>query len=282
MQSPEGQYIGKIASLPTLHEKDSVIAPIFRSELGVEVQVASIDTDQFGTFAGEIPRTLSQLDSAIAKARAAIANTGIPLAIASEGSIGPNPLIPIVSSDLETIVFVDNEREILIHESYRSAEIVAARKIFRPGDDLEDFLVKADFPTHALIVRTEEVGALRPVKGIRDKAELIRVIQELSATSDSVIVESDLRASFSPSRMKNIAACAKLLARRIASHCPKCNTPGWGSVSPVFGLPCVDCGSNVESAVMADQYGCVKCAHTQLFARAATSAEARFCDSCNP
>jgi hypothetical protein len=282
LTSLDGPYFGKIAVLPTLHEKDSVIAPIFLSELGIQVQVASIDTDQFGTFAGEIPRTMSQLDTAIAKARAAIAGTGIPLAIASEGTIGPNPLIPIASSDLETMVFVDSEQELVIHDSYRSEEITTLRKVFRAGDNLDEFLRKADFPAHALIVRTEETLATMPVKGIRDKAVLVQAIQDLSRDSGSVIVESDLRASFSPSRMRNIAACARLLARRITSLCPQCNTAGWGSISPVFGLPCADCGSNVDSAVRADQYGCGKCEHRQVFARAATVAEARFCDSCNP
>ena len=282
MTSLDGPYFGKIAVLPTLHEKDSVIAPIFLSELGIQVQVASIDTDQFGTFAGEIPRTMSQLDTAIAKARAAIAGTGIPLAIASEGTIGPNPLIPIASSDLETMVFVDSEQELVIHDSYRSEEITTLRKVFRAGDNLDEFLRKADFPAHALIVRTEETLATMPVKGIRDKAVLVQAIQDLSRDSGSVIVESDLRASFSPSRMRNIAACARLLARRITSLCPQCNAPGWGSVTPIFGLPCADCGSNVDSAVRADQYGCGKCEHRQVFARAATVAEARFCDSCNP
>ena len=282
MTALDGPYFGKIAVLPTLHEKDSVITPIFQSELGIQVKVASIDTDQFGTFAGEIPRTMSQLDTAIAKARAAIASTGIPLAIASEGTIGPNPLIPIASSDLETMVFVDSEQELVIHESYRSEEITAARKIFRPGDNLDEFLRKADFPAHALIVRTEHALPIPPVKGIRDRAVLVQAIHDLSSDLGSVIVESDLRASFSPSRMRNIAACARLLARRIASLCPQCNTAGWGSVSPVFGLPCADCGSSVDSAVRADQYGCGKCEHRQFFARAATVAEARFCDSCNP
>jgi hypothetical protein len=225
---------------------------------------------------------MSQLDTAIAKARAAIAGTGIPLAIASEGTIGPNPLIPIASSDLETMVFVDSEQELVIHDSYRSEEITTLRKVFRAGDNLDEFLRKADFPAHALIVRTEETLATMPVKGIRDKAVLVQAIQDLSRDSGSVIVESDLRASFSPSRMRNIAACARLLARRITSLCPQCNTAGWGSISPVFGLPCADCGSNVDSAVRADQYGCGKCEHRQVFARAATVAEARFCDSCNP
>lgn len=282
LESQASPYFGKVVVFPTLHEKESVVTPIFQSELGIDVQVAKIDTDQFGTFSGEIPRTLSQLDAAIAKARAAIAETGIPLAIASEGTIGPNPMIPIASSDLETIVFIDSENEIVIHESFRSSEIVAERKIFRSGDNLEEFLSKADFPAHGLIVRSEQDVSLAPVKGIRDKAVLVQAIQDLSGNSGSVIVENDLRASFSPSRMRNIAACARLLARRIASLCPQCNTPGWGSVTPIFGLPCADCGTNVESAVMADQYGCGKCEHRQIFARTATVADARFCDSCNP
>jgi hypothetical protein len=225
---------------------------------------------------------MSQLDAAIAKAQAAIAKTGIPLAIASEGTIGPNPLIPIASSDVETVVFIDSENDVLIHESFRSAEIVVARRIFRPGENLEEFLSKADFPSHGLIVRAEHGKASAPVKGIRDKSALLQSINDLAGDSGSVIVESDLRASFSPSRMRNIAACARLLARRIASLCPQCSAPGWGNVKPIFGLPCADCGSNVESAVMADQYGCGKCEHRQIFARAATAAEARFCNFCNP
>jgi len=282
LASPDRLYFGKVAVLATLHEKDSVITPIFHDELGIEIQVSKIDTDQFGTFAGEIPRTMSQLESAIAKARAAIATTGIPLAIASEGTIGPNPLIPIASSDFETIVFVDCEQELVIHESYRSSEIITAHKIVSPGENIDEFLAKADFPNHGLIVRTENVQPVAAVKGIRDKAVLIEAIQDLSLGSGSAVVESDLRASFSPSRMRNIAACARLLARRIASMCPQCDAPGWGSISPIFGLPCADCGSNVASAVMADQYGCGKCEHRQVFARAETVAEARFCDSCNP
>ena len=275
-------YVAKIAVLPTLHGKESVIAPVFQNLLSISVQVATIDTDQFGTFAGEVPRTLSQLETAVAKAQAAIASTGIPLAIASEGTIAPNPLIPIAISDLETMVFVDSERGIVIHESYRSAEITAVREIFQPGEYLDGFLAKADFPSHAMIVRSQKADSVQSVKGIRDKETLVHAIEELARFTGSVVVESDLRAAFSPSRMKNIGECARLLALRIASNCPHCNTPGWGRVSPIFGLPCADCGSSVETAVMADQYGCVSCEHKQSIGRAATLADARFCDSCNP
>jgi hypothetical protein len=278
----ESAYFGKTATLPTLHGKETVLSPIFQSALGLSIQVSEIDTDQFGTFSGETPRTLSQLDAAVAKARAAIALTGIPLAIASEGTIGPNPLIPIASSDLETLVLIDSERDLIIHESFRSSAIVTARRTFQPGQDLDEFLAKADFPHHGLIVRTESPAAFRAVKGIRDFDKLVQAIQDLSSKSGSVIVESDLRANFSPSRMQNIAKCAGLLAERIASTCPQCDAPGWGKVAPVFGLPCADCGQKVESAVASDQLGCTKCDHVQTTQRAGAFAESRFCDSCNP
>lgn len=282
MQAPISEYDGQIALLPTLHGKESVIAPVFLEQLGIEVRLANIDTDKFGTFAGEIPRTLSQLEAAISKARASIALSGAPLAVASEGTIGPDPVIPLATSDFETLVFIDAEKDLVIHESYRSSVITVASKVFAPDQPLDEFLQKADFPEHALIVRSEDGQSFPPLKGIRDKAVLIQAIQDLSSFYGSVVVESDLRACFSPSRMRNIESCARLLASRIKSHCPACVSPGWGKVAPVFGLPCADCGSHVEQVVRADRYGCVRCDFTEVFARSSSVAEPRFCDSCNP
>lgn len=282
MASLESAYFGKTATFPTLHGKESVIAPIFLSALGLNVQVSGVNTDQFGTFSGETPRTLPQLETAVAKARAAIALTGIPLALASEGTIGPNPLIPIASSDLETLVFVDSEKKLIIHESFRSSAIVTVRVGANPSDNLEAFLIKSDFPNHALIVRTEPPASFHAVKGIQDIETLRGAITELAKESGTVVIESDLRASYSPSRMQNIAQCARLLAARIASTCPDCHTPGWGSVNPIFGLPCADCGEFVETAVAADQLGCSKCEYKQTVPKLSGFAEARFCSACNP
>ena len=282
MAALESPYLGRRATLPTLHGKESAISPIFQSVLGISVEVSKVDTDQFGTFSGETPRTLSQFDAAVAKARAAIALTGIPLAIASEGTIGPHPMIPIASSDVETLVFIDSERDLIIHETFQSSEIVTARAVVRPGENLDAILSRADFPTHAMIVRTEGPAAISAIKGIRDFETLEKAIQKLAQDTGSVIVESDLRASSSPSRMLNIAESARLLAGRILSTCPQCHSPGWGRVAPVFGLPCGDCGELVESAVAADQLGCVKCDHKRTVPRLDNLAEARFCDSCNP
>lgn len=275
------QYLGQTASFATMHNKESVVGPIFQELLGIKVVPAGIDTDQFGTFSGDVARNRPPLETAIAKAKAAVLESGNSLGIASEGTIGPHPLIPISSSDSELMVFIDTNLDLVIHESIRSTEIVTARKVVNQGDDLESFLGQADFPHHGLIVRSG-TGPNDPViKGIRDRAELLAAISKL-AREGSVVLETDLRANFNPSRMRVIAQCARLLASRIASECPSCKSPGWGSVQPLFGLPCQDCGEQVDSVVSADRMGCVKCDHNLIHERPQSSAEARFCTFCNP
>ncbi|MFM1994871.1 MAG: hypothetical protein RLZZ610_388 [Actinomycetota bacterium] len=280
--SSQTRYSGRIAALATLHGKEAAISPVFGDELGIQVQLARVDTDEFGTFSGEIPRGLSQLDTAIAKANEAIKQTGQTLAIASEGTVGPDPLVPIISSDLETLVFVDTELGLVIHESYRSNNIKLVRQEFQPGDNLEEFLARADFPNHGLIVKSKPSNDFQAVKGLTDELSLREAINQLSHNGDSVIVESDLRANYCPSRMLNIAECAKLLAKRIASDCPSCQAPGWGRIEPLFGLECGDCGDWVATAVSADRMGCVSCSYVEEKFRPSRSAEPRFCPSCNP
>lgn len=273
-------YSGSIAVLATIHGKESVIAPAFREQLGIEVQVAAIDTDSFGTFAGEVPRKLSQFESARAKAVAAIEKTGMQIGIASEGTIGPHPMIPFVSSDFETVVFFDSENDLLIQESYRSSNIVASRTIAKPDSDLEEFLRKADFPNHGLIVRSSANNTI--IKGIVSPHDLERALGMVWQEAEEAEIESDFRASFSPSRMANIAHCTELLVNRIKEACPECAAPGWGSVEPVFGLPCVSCGEAVSTVVREYRNGCSKCDYMEHFPAEAQQAEARFCQACNP
>ena len=49
-----------------MHGKERVIAPVLFERLGLRVEVAKgIDTDQLGTFAGEIPRVGTMLEVAV-------------------------------------------------------------------------------------------------------------------------------------------------------------------------------------------------------------------------
>ena len=84
------------AVLATRHGKGPAFARAL-SPLGMEVVLAdAVDTDAFGTFSGERPRTLSALDTAQAKARAALGSGSWALGLASEGTYGPHPEAPVL------------------------------------------------------------------------------------------------------------------------------------------------------------------------------------------
>ena len=66
-------YKGKLVILATKHQKEKVIGPVFEAELGCLVHVPTdYDTDQFGTFSGEIPRKLSQYETLIQKGKVVV------------------------------------------------------------------------------------------------------------------------------------------------------------------------------------------------------------------
>jgi hypothetical protein len=275
-------YSGRVAALATKHAKDEAIASVFRDLLGIQVQVSNIDTDSFGTFTGDIPRTNSPLKTAVAKARAGMAESGHSLGLASEGTIGPDPFIPFITADIETIVFVDDGREIVVSETTRSTEITAIRETVIPDTDLTKLLGRADFPRHGLIVRPPEPHVAPIAKGITDETALLLAIRECASHYGTAVVESDLRACYSPSRMRNIQECASRLAERIGTRCPECAGPGWGRTEPVRGLPCSACGTYVETAIRADVFGCPGCPAEREDPRPSQSVEPRWCPSCNP
>lgn len=275
-------YSGGVAALATKHAKDEAIAPVFHDLLGIQVQVVHIDTDSFGTFAGEIPRTDSPLNTAVAKARAGMAESGHALGLASEGTIGPDPFIPFFTADIETIVFVDDARGIVVSETTRSTEVTAIRETVSPDADLTKLLSRADFPRHGLIVRPPEPHVAPIAKGITDETALLLAIRECTWNYGTAVVESDLRACYSPSRMRNIQECATRLAARIGTPCPECAGPGWGQIEPVRGLPCSACGTYVETAIRADVFGCPGCPAMREVSRSQQSVEPRWCPSCNP
>jgi hypothetical protein len=277
-------YRGRDVVLTSKHQKHGVVAPHFFGKLAMNVVELDLDTDQFGTFSGEKPRTLSQYEAAVAKARLGVTHSGISLGIASEGAIGADFQIPLLNSDVELLVFVDLESDLVIAERYRSFEITAVSREVIPGDDLSQLLMSADFPRHALIVRTEIEGSTTSIKGITEKNQLIDAIEKLSRESDlkKVIVESDLRAHFSPSRRENIAKAAELLAARVAALCPECQTPGWGRTSYELGVPCMDCGLVNGEAVRREILGCTRCEFSTPGEVIATTLDPARCMECNP
>ena len=272
-------YRGIEAVITTQHSKEKLIAPTFAT-LGIEIFHHKFDTDTLGTFSGEIPRTLPQRDTALRKARIGMDATGIKYGLASEGSIGPDPIVPFINSAIESIAWIDDVNKIEIIEYERGTEVVAVKIEVASLDALGDFLDRADFPNHALIAYS--AGKRGPIyKGLRDLAELEKAVSELTKTGGAII-ESDLRAHMSPSRSEVIRRCAEKLAMRLQELCAKCETPGFGVIANLYGLNCEECGEEVEQAVRGELKGCAKCEYKEEKLNRKESVSPAQCLRCNP
>ena len=277
----KSRYNSRLVVMPTKHDKAKLVSKHFNEILAMQVQEVFVDTDVFGTFSGEIERVGTPLETAVKKARVGIETTGNPFALASEGSVGPDPVFGFINANIETMVFVDDELDIQIHETIKSNEILAFTTT-TTKNNLEEFLKKADFPNHALIVKPNNgQGA---VKGIRDLIELEEAIKKSrDASSDGeAIIESDLRAMCSPSRQKNISAVALKLVQRLSKTCTDCQTPGWGLKSFTRGVECSECGEFSADAIKQEVLCCFKCEYTALGAVINVTLDPARCMNCNP
>ena len=267
--------------MPTKHDKGRLVAPHFHNLLQVHIEEVNLDTDVLGTFSGEIERVGNSLETAIRKAKLGIEATGNPYVIASEGSITTDPFVPFISADIETLLFIDEELGITVHETVISNQIIAATTTTLKNN-LDEFLKRADFPNHALIVKPN-IGA-GAIKGIRELRELEKAIIEArdKSADGQAIIESDFRAMYSPSRQENISKVGLKLAQRLVNTCPDCHTPGWGLKSYTRGVHCSGCGEYAENALKEEILGCVKCEYTKPGAVINVTIDPSRCMGCNP
>lgn len=274
----------KRVALGTMHGKAAAIAPPFLA-LGVSVEVpAGLDTDQFGTFSGEVARAGTMEQAARAKAKAAVAMTGLPVGLASEGAYGPHPVIPFLALGQELLLWHDAATGREIVELLRDDRPTYDQALVASVGEVEGFLARIAFPEVAVVVAGE--GASRPVaKGLTEPRAVERAVAEAMALSDSgrALVMTDMRAHLNPRRMAVIADLAQRLAARLARPCPSCNAPGWGRLRLEAGLPCGDCGTPT-GLVRSEVLGCTACgAETaQPFPGAPDWADPGQCPICNP
>lgn len=279
-------YRGKIAVLTTKHGKERVISRPLRVALGLAVRIAEMDTDLLGTFTGEIERIGTPSEVATRKARLGMKATAESLGLASEGSFGPHPLIPWLPSNHELLVFVDDGLGIEVVESVITEHTNYNHTSVQRAEELDPFLKRVRFPSHAVIARPNE--GLKPglvFKGITDIDTLQAAVERCAdASSDGrVHIETDMRAHMNPMRRRTIRQVAFRLARRLACSCPTCGAPGWGQVGAERGLPCEECGT-ATSLIQHEVFGCARCSHRTLRPRSdgRLSAEPGECPYCNP
>lgn len=117
------RYRGRVAALATKHAKERALAWPLGRGLGLSLRVpAGMDTDMLGTFTGEIPREGTPAEVVRRKARLGITAAKLPIGMASEGSFGPHPLMPLLPSDFEVLVFVDDEEGFAVSQEVVTAE----------------------------------------------------------------------------------------------------------------------------------------------------------------
>ena len=278
-------YHGCRAVLVTMHGKEQAVRKPFQDVLNITVNASNgIDTDLFGTFTGERPRSGTMLETALAKARLGIMQTGCRFSLASEGSYGPDPIIPYMACAHEVMVFIDAEKNIVITEQLKNLETNYASATFSCDQDPRAFLERIGFPSHGVIVRANPPSSLL-FKGITDYETLKQAIHSLKQEQhqSGFTLSTDMRAQFNPTRMALIAQLASQLAVRINSICKACGTAGFGQVGAEQGLKCEDCGSPTQQ-IKSRIFGCVHCDHREYRPRSdgRGAARAADCSFCNP
>ena len=280
-------YNNRRAILATIHNKEKVISPLLKEHLGMNVRVTQgLNTDVFGTFTREIKRPDTQVITARLKAKKALAMYDEKIAIASEGSFTPHPLIPYIYANREIIIFLDQENDLEIIGEVFSIETNFNHQTISSLQEAEEFGKKVGFPAHGLIISFDNIstGKTEFIKAITSQENLINSVEiAIKNTTGKFNIETDMRAMYNPTRMKNIALATQDLINKINSLCPRCNTPGFIINQKIPGLPCELC-HQPTSLIKAVIFKCQKCSFTQqkLFPNNQEFADPSLCEYCNP
>ncbi len=242
-----------------------------------------LDTDNLGTFSGEVERKDDVVDTLRKKCRMAMELSDCDIAIASEGSFGPHPAMPFVYADDELMMMVDTSNNLEIIGKEVSMETNFAGRYVDDEAELMNFAEKAQFPSHGLIVRNHKDSFSYILKGITDQKTLLDAFYECKSKFGSVYLETDMRAMYNPSRMKVIGCAAEKLISRVLSQCPSCAIPGFGVAEYLRGLPCEQCGLETSSILCA-VYTCNHCnfKKKEFFPNGKATEDPMYCNYCNP
>ncbi len=276
-------FRGRTLLIVTQHAKELVIAPVLEKNLGVICQVTkNLDTDQFGTFSGEVERSQSPIETLRMKCKAALHQHHADLVVASEGSFGPHPSLYFVPADDELVMLMDIQNNLEIVARELSIDTNFGQQTITTWIELEQFAQDHEFPNHALILK-DATQKLTQIKGITTWEALKRSYDHLINTSAAVHVETDMRACYNPTRMKVIETAALKLVEKIHSVCPTCAMPGFDVMRQLFGLPCAWCGTPTRT-IRAEVHHCRHCGYEseKEYPHGKMKADPSCCDQCNP
>lgn len=266
----------------TMHGKEKVIGTKMKEAFGISSCIdKEFNTDEFGTFSGEIERLVSPYESAIKKCELAHEKFSYDLVIASEGSFYMT--FGFVSTNHEFILLKDFKNDLEIKADFVTHDTNFNGQLFNGVEGLEDFLDKCKFPSHALILRPKSDSFERMDKGVNNIVHLERLMQSYLNEFGSVYLETDMRAMFNPTRMLSISSATDKLVSKMKSNCPDCSVPGFGIKRVEDGLPCELCLAPTKG-VKKHIYECDKCSFSNeiLYPNKKSFQDPMYCDVCNP
>ena len=272
--------------LTTQHGKERALRRPFRWGLGQSLQVCACDTDQLGSFSGEIERPADALETCRRKLCLGLEQTGLRCGLASEGSFGPHPAVALLAVGQELLVYRDLERDLELVQQRLELRTNFSQQRFGPLDDLSGWLRQVGFPSHGVIVRPASWSPGEPLfKGLHTAAELETAVAICRSADPAsrIQLDTDMRAHHNPQRMASIARLGVALVRRLRTPCPNCGLPGWGLHETRAGLPCRWCGEPTE-LTLEELWACPHCGERQTQPRrdGVVSADPAHCNWCNP
>lgn len=277
-------FAERVGVIATMHHKEKVIAPLLKQKLGVKTIVpTNFNTDIFGTFTREIKRQGTQIEAARLKAEKALLITNETLAFASEGTFGPHPVLSYLPCNREIVLLLDKANNLEVIGQELSTETNYNQQIIKTLEDAYNFASKVGFPEHGLIVRID-TSVKEIIKGITTEKDLVEAVESaLTKSPNSVQLETDMRAMYNPTRMKNIEKATCNLIQKLQQLCPNCNYPGFDVAETKKGLPCAICNLPTTQ-ILAEIYQCKNCNFRQelLFPSSVEKADPAQCIYCNP
>ncbi|WP_190303434.1 DUF6671 family protein [Pseudanabaena sp. UWO311] len=275
----------RLAIIATMHRKELAIAPILQTSLGVIVTVPQdFDSDLFGTFTRDIDRPANQVETAKLKAEKVLEIIEADLAIASEGSFFPHPMLGI-PYNREIVLLLDKKHNFSVYGEFLSADTNFGHQEISSYSQAYDFAMTIGFPDHAIVLMPDAKTSAKEsiYKGINSEDLLKESVNELLQQSPQIHIETDMRSLYNPTRMGNIAKATEELVRKLQQLCPHCNFVDFDVVKKIKGLPCELCGLPTQ-VTRAHVYQCDRCQFQQevLFPDQVQLADPMYCSYCNP
>jgi hypothetical protein len=278
-------YKGQQAVLATMHGKEKAISKSLESELGLKILVTNnLDTNKFGTFTGTKKRKGSQLEAAVAKAKAALQHSKLNIAISSEGSFGANTSFSIIPTNIELVLFLDPSNNLLVKGLHSSHDIMLKGQYANSSEQALEIAKEYNFPNHGIVLKKKENSRKILTESLQNIQELEQYLQKYfkKPFTKKIYIETDMRAHRNPTRMKNISLAAKDLVAKLKTKCPNCSLPGFGLNGYEYGLECQLCNAPTGQKKIAI-HQCSACNHQEkLLINLETKADPRYCNFCNP